>query len=132
MIAKLITYDLDRDGASEYEKSGERIYHSPLKAAIPLYIKAMDDEEFQKETYNIGYIVTFLPDDEDEDQDEVVPSGNKMLISKPWPVLIALMVPPCFSIIFLVMANPSPPPLFSVGSTRKKGSKILSMSSFDI
>jgi biotin carboxylase len=42
----------------------------PLKTTIPLYLKIMDDPDFQAGEFHTGYIKKFVPDDDDDDDDD--------------------------------------------------------------
>ena len=69
LIAKLISFDLTRDGAiSIMRRALDEYKISPLKTTIPLYRRIMDDPAFQKGDFDTGFINKFVPeDDEDED-----------------------------------------------------------------
>ncbi len=70
LVAKLISYDLTRDGAIRIMKRAlEEFTIKPLKTTIPLYLKIMDDPSFQEGEFNTGFINKFVPD-EDEDEDD--------------------------------------------------------------
>jgi acetyl-CoA carboxylase biotin carboxylase subunit len=70
LIAKLVSFDLTRDGAiSIMKRALDEFNISPLKTTIPLYRRVMDDPEFQKGDFDTGFINKFVPD-EDEDEDE--------------------------------------------------------------
>jgi acetyl-CoA carboxylase biotin carboxylase subunit len=70
LIAKLIAYDLTREGAIRVLRRAlqEYIIH-PVKTTIPLYQKIVDDPDFQQGNIHTGYAKKFVPD-EDEDEDE--------------------------------------------------------------
>jgi acetyl-CoA carboxylase biotin carboxylase subunit len=69
LIAKLISYDLTREGAIRIMKKAlEEFRIEPLKTTIPLYIKIMEDPMFQKGDFHTGFIHKFLPEDEEEDE----------------------------------------------------------------
>jgi acetyl-CoA carboxylase biotin carboxylase subunit len=69
LIAKLVSFDLARDGAISIMKRALYEYKiSPLKTTIPLYRRIMDDPEFQKGDFDTGFINKFVPE-EDEDDD---------------------------------------------------------------
>jgi acetyl-CoA carboxylase biotin carboxylase subunit len=72
LIAKLISFDLTRDGAiSIMRRALDEFKISPLKTTIPLYRQIMDDPAFQRGDFDTGFINKFVPDeDEDEDDDE--------------------------------------------------------------
>jgi len=42
----------------------------PVKTTIPLYLKVMDDPQFRAGDFNTDFISRFLPDEDDEDDDE--------------------------------------------------------------
>jgi acetyl-CoA carboxylase biotin carboxylase subunit len=70
LVAKLISFDLTRDGAVNIMKRAlEEFEISPLKTTIPLYLRIMDDPAFRKGDFNTDFIKRFVPD-EDEDEDE--------------------------------------------------------------
>jgi acetyl-CoA carboxylase biotin carboxylase subunit len=70
LVAKLISYDLTRDGAIRIMKRAlEEFTIKPLKTTIPLYLEIMDDPSFQEGEFNTGFINKFVPD-EDEDEDD--------------------------------------------------------------
>jgi acetyl-CoA carboxylase biotin carboxylase subunit len=71
LIAKLISYDLNREGAIKVMKRAlQEFTLKPLKTTIPLYIKIMDDPAFQAGEFDTSYIKKFVPDDDDDDDDE--------------------------------------------------------------
>jgi acetyl-CoA carboxylase biotin carboxylase subunit len=62
LIAKLISYDLTRDGAIAIMKRALDEYTiSPLKTTIGLYRKIMDDADFRKGDFDTGFINKFVP-----------------------------------------------------------------------
>jgi acetyl-CoA carboxylase biotin carboxylase subunit len=69
LIAKLISFDLTRNGAIAVMKRalGEfNVY--PLKTTIPLYLQIMNDPFFVKGDFDTGFVEKFLPEkDEDDD-----------------------------------------------------------------
>jgi acetyl-CoA carboxylase biotin carboxylase subunit len=70
LIAKLISYDLTRDGAIRVMKRALQEYRiGPIKTTIPFYLQIMDDPEFIKGTFDTGYIKKFLPEDEEDEED---------------------------------------------------------------
>jgi acetyl-CoA carboxylase biotin carboxylase subunit len=70
LVAKLISYDLTRDGAIRIMRRAlEEFTIKPLKTTIPLYLEIMDDPSFQEGEFNTGFINKFVPD-EDEDEDD--------------------------------------------------------------
>ena len=68
LIAKLVAFDLTRDGAIAIMKRALDEYTiSPLKTTIPLYRDIMDDNDFRKGEFDTGFINKFVPDDEEDD-----------------------------------------------------------------
>jgi acetyl-CoA carboxylase biotin carboxylase subunit len=67
LIAKLVSFDLTRDGAIAIMKRAlEEFIISPLKTSIPLYRKIMDDPSFRKGQFDTGYISKFVPEEDDD------------------------------------------------------------------
>ena len=67
LIAKLVSYDLTRDGAVAIMKRAlEECIISPLKTTIPLYRKIMDDPFFRKGDFDTGFISKFVPEEDEE------------------------------------------------------------------
>jgi acetyl-CoA carboxylase biotin carboxylase subunit len=70
LVAKLIGYDMTRDGAIRVlRRALQEFTIAPIKTTIPLYLKILDDPAFREGDINTGYIRRFVPDD-DEDDDE--------------------------------------------------------------
>ena len=71
LIAKLIAFDLTREGAIKIMKRalGEFVL-APLKTTIPLYLKIMDDDDFAAGKFDTSFIKRFVPDDDDDDDDD--------------------------------------------------------------
>ncbi len=68
LIAKLISYDLTREGAIRIMRRAlEEFTISPIKTTIPLYLKIMDDSLFQKGEFNTGFIKRLVPDEDEDD-----------------------------------------------------------------
>lgn len=66
LIAKLVTFDLTRDGAIAIMKRALEEYTiSPLKTTIPLYRDIMDDADFRKGDFDTGFINKFVPEEEE-------------------------------------------------------------------
>jgi acetyl-CoA carboxylase biotin carboxylase subunit len=66
LIAKLVAFDLTRDGAIAIMKRALDEYTiSPLKTTIPLYRNIMDDADFQRGDFDTGFITKFVPEEED-------------------------------------------------------------------
>jgi acetyl-CoA carboxylase biotin carboxylase subunit len=67
LIAKLVSYDLTRDGAIAIMKRALDEYTiSPLKTTIPLYRTIMDDADFCKGDFDTGFINKFVPEEEED------------------------------------------------------------------
>lgn len=68
LIAKLIAYDLTREGAIRIMKRalGEFTIR-PLKTTIPLHLRVMDDPQFLQGEFDTGYVKKFLPEEDEED-----------------------------------------------------------------
>jgi acetyl-CoA carboxylase biotin carboxylase subunit len=68
LIAKLISYDLTRDGAINIMRRALKEFKiGPIKTTIPLYLEIMDDPFFKKGDFNTAFIEKFVPE-EDEDE----------------------------------------------------------------
>jgi acetyl-CoA carboxylase biotin carboxylase subunit len=68
LIAKLVAFDLDRQGAiAIMKRSLEEFVIEPIKTTIPLYRRIMDDPLFCKGDFDTGFINKFVPEDDDED-----------------------------------------------------------------
>jgi len=68
LIAKLISYDLSRDGAIRIMKRAlEEFTIEPLKTTIPLYLRIMDDPAFRRGDFHTGFIRKFVPEEEEDD-----------------------------------------------------------------
>jgi len=68
LIAKLVAFDLTRDGAIAIMKRAlDEFTIAPLKTTIPLYRKIMNDADFCKGDFDTGFIKKFVPEDEDDD-----------------------------------------------------------------
>ena len=72
LIAKLISYDLTREGAIRIMKRALREFKiEPIKTTIPLHIRILDDPLFRKGEFTTHFIERFLPEEEEEeDEDE--------------------------------------------------------------
>jgi len=67
LIAKLVTFDLTRDGAIAIMKRALDEYTiSPLKTTIPLYRNIMDDADFQKGNFDTGFITKFVAEEKED------------------------------------------------------------------
>jgi len=70
LIAKLISFDLTRQGAIAIMKRAlAEFVISPLKTTIPLYRRIMDDPSFRAGEFDTGFIHKFVPEEEEEDED---------------------------------------------------------------
>ena len=68
LIAKLVTFDLSRDGAiAVMRRALDEFELAPLKTTIPLYRRIMDDPEFCAGKFDTGFIQKFIPEEEDDD-----------------------------------------------------------------
>ena len=72
LVAKLISYDLTRDGAIAIMKRALDEYTiAPLKTTIPLYRKIMADPDFQKGIFDTGFINRFVSEEEEDEQEDI-------------------------------------------------------------
>jgi len=70
LIAKLVSFDLTRDGAIAIMKRALEEYTiAPLKTTIPLYRAIMDDADFRKGDFDTGFINKFVAKEEEEEED---------------------------------------------------------------
>jgi acetyl-CoA carboxylase biotin carboxylase subunit len=70
-VAKLIGYDLTRDGAIRVLKRAlQEFTIQPVKTTIPLYLKIVDDPAFQEGDIHTGYVKKFVPDEDEDDEEE--------------------------------------------------------------
>ncbi|MGD8524396.1 MAG: ATP-grasp domain-containing protein, partial [Desulfobacterales bacterium] len=68
LIAKLISFDITRDGAiSIMKRALTEFTISPLKTTIPLYLKIMDDSAFKRGDFDTGFINKFVREADDDD-----------------------------------------------------------------
>jgi acetyl-CoA carboxylase biotin carboxylase subunit len=68
LIAKLISYDLTREGAIRImQRALEEFAIAPVKTTIPLHLRIMGDPSFQQGDFDTGFISRFVPDEDDED-----------------------------------------------------------------
>ena len=66
LIAKLVTFDLGRQGAIDIMKrSLDEFVIEPVKTTIPLYRRIMDDPSFCKGEFDTGFISKFIPEEDD-------------------------------------------------------------------
>ena len=71
LIAKLIAFDLTREGAIRIMRRAlEEFGIAPIKTTIPLYLRIMGDPSFQRGDFDTGFIKRFVPDLEDEEDDD--------------------------------------------------------------
>ncbi len=71
LVAKLVGYDLTRDGAIRVLRRALREFTlEPVKTTVPLYLKILEDPEFQKGNIHTGYVKKFVPDEDDDDDEE--------------------------------------------------------------
>jgi acetyl-CoA carboxylase, biotin carboxylase subunit len=68
LIAKLISFDLTREGAIAIMKRALAEFEiSPLKTTIPLYRRIMDDPSFRQGDFDTDFIHKFVLEEEDDD-----------------------------------------------------------------
>ena len=68
LIAKLVAFDLDRQGAiAVMKRSLDEFVIEPIKTTIPLYRQIMDDPDFCKGDFDTGFINKFVPEEDDDD-----------------------------------------------------------------
>jgi acetyl-CoA carboxylase biotin carboxylase subunit len=68
LIAKLIAYDMTREGAiSVMKKALEEFKIYPIKTTIPLYLQIMDDPLFIQGEFDTHFVEKFLPEENDDD-----------------------------------------------------------------
>ncbi len=71
LVAKLVGYDGTRDGAIRVlSRALKEFTIEPVKTTIPLYLKILDDPDFQEGNIHTGYVKKFVPDDDDDDDDD--------------------------------------------------------------
>jgi acetyl-CoA carboxylase biotin carboxylase subunit len=71
LMAKLIAYDKTRDATIQVlKKALQDFIIKPIKTTIPLYLKIIDDPGFQQGDIHTGYIKKFVPDEDDDEDDE--------------------------------------------------------------
>jgi len=71
LVAKLIACDLTREGAIRVLKRAlQEFTIGPVKTTIPLYLRIVDDPDFRKGDIHTGTIQRFVPDEEDEDDED--------------------------------------------------------------
>jgi acetyl-CoA carboxylase biotin carboxylase subunit len=69
LIAKLISFDLDRQGAiAIMRRALDEFEIFPVKTTIPLYREIMDDADFCEGNFDTGFINKFVPEEEDDDE----------------------------------------------------------------
>jgi acetyl-CoA carboxylase biotin carboxylase subunit len=68
LIAKLVAFDLDRQGAiAIMKRSLAEFVIEPIKTTIPLYRRVMEDPFFCKGEFDTGFINKFVPEEDDDD-----------------------------------------------------------------
>ncbi len=68
LIAKLISFDLNRTGAIAIMKRAlKEFIIAPVKTTIPLYRQIMDDPSFLKGDFDTGFINRFVSEEEDDE-----------------------------------------------------------------
>ena len=68
LIAKLIAFDLTRNGAiSIMKRALAEFTISPVKTTIPLYRRIMDDTSFRQGNFDTGFIHKFIEEEEEDD-----------------------------------------------------------------
>jgi len=68
LIAKLVAFDLDRQGAiAIMKRSLDEFVIEPIKTTIPLYRQIMDDPFFRKGDFDTGFINKFVPEEDDDE-----------------------------------------------------------------
>ena len=71
LIAKLISFDLNRTGAIAIMKRAlKEFIIAPVKTTIPLYRQIMDDPSFRKGDFDTGFINKFVPEEEEEEEED--------------------------------------------------------------
>jgi len=71
LIAKLIAYDLTREGAIRIMKRALGEFRiEPLKTTIPLHMRIMEDPLFQKGEFTTHFIKTLLPEHWGEEEED--------------------------------------------------------------
>lgn len=69
LIAKLISFDLNRTGAIAIMKRAlKEFIIAPVKTTIPLYRQIMDDPSFRKGDFDTGFINRFVSEEEEEEE----------------------------------------------------------------
>ncbi|MCF8084107.1 MAG: acetyl-CoA carboxylase biotin carboxylase subunit [Deltaproteobacteria bacterium] len=69
LLAKLVAYDLTREGAVEIMKRALREFIiEPIKTTIPLYLRVMEDPRFLQGDFHTGFIQDFVPEEADADE----------------------------------------------------------------
>jgi acetyl-CoA carboxylase biotin carboxylase subunit len=71
LIAKLISFDLTRQGAiSIMKRALSEFVISPLKTTIPLYRRIMDDPSFRAGDFDTGFIHKFVQEEEEDKEED--------------------------------------------------------------
>ncbi len=82
LIGKIIAYDLSRQGAIRVLRRALKEFTIlPVKTTIPLFQRIVEDLDFQQGNIHTGYAKKFVPDsDEEEDDDENGDPGRSATI----------------------------------------------------
>jgi len=71
LIAKLISFDLDRQGAiAIMRRALDEFVISPVKTTLPLYRQIMDDPAFCRGDFDTGFINRFVTEEEEEEDEQ--------------------------------------------------------------
>jgi acetyl-CoA carboxylase, biotin carboxylase subunit len=67
LIAKLVSFDLTRDGARRIMKRAlHELAIGPIKTTIPFHLTIMDDPDFIQGHFDTGFVDRFLPAEEED------------------------------------------------------------------
>jgi acetyl-CoA carboxylase biotin carboxylase subunit len=71
LIAKLISYDLTREGAiCIMQRALEEFTIAPVKTTIPLHLRIMADPSFRQGDFDTGFISRFVPEEDEVDDND--------------------------------------------------------------
>ena len=71
LVAKLVAHDLTREGTIRVLKRAlQEFTIQPVRTTIPLYLRIVDDPAFRAGDIHTGYIRRFVPDEDDDEDDE--------------------------------------------------------------
>ena len=71
LLAKLVAYAADRPAAIAVMKRAlAELEIAPIKTAVPLYERVVDDPAFRAGEFDTSYIKKFVADDEDDDDED--------------------------------------------------------------